>query len=138
MQRRGRDHGVDAAAPGELHRLGAAVDVLRVGARQAGDHGVLGAAGDLADRLKIAFRGDGKTGLDDVDAHVVEHLGDLELFLEGHGGAGALLAVAQGGVEYDDAVLLGLVCGGHVLNSFWVGALSMRALKGFLVFSRNP
>jgi hypothetical protein len=42
----------------------------------------------------IAFRGDGETGLDHVDAHVVEHLGDLELFLERHGGAGALLAVA--------------------------------------------
>ena len=55
----------------------------------------------------------GKAGLDDVDAHVVEHLGDLDLFLERHGGAGALLAVAQGGVEYDDAVLLGLVGGGH-------------------------
>ena len=60
----------------------------------------------------------GKTGLDDVDAHVVEHLGDLDLFLERHGGAGALLAVAQGGVEYDDAVLFGLVGGGHGLNSF--------------------
>ena len=30
VQRRGRDHGVDAAALGELHRFGAAVDVLRV------------------------------------------------------------------------------------------------------------
>ena len=60
----------------------------------------------------------GKAGLDDVDAHVVEHLGDLDLFLERHGGAGALLAVAQGGVEYDDAVLVGLVGGGHWKNSF--------------------
>ena len=49
----------------------------------------------------------GKAGLDDVDAHVVEQLGDFELLLMGHGGAGALLAVAQGGVEDDDAVLLG-------------------------------
>ena len=39
---------------------------------------------------------------------VVEQLGDLELLLVRHGGAGALLAVAQGGVEDDDAVLLGL------------------------------
>ena len=84
-----------------------------VGARQAGDHSVPGAAGDLADGLEIAFRGDRETGLDHVDAHVVEHLGDLDLFLEGHGGAGTLLAVAQGGVENDDAVLFGLVGGGH-------------------------
>ena len=50
----------------------------------------------------------GKAGLDDVDAHLIEQLGDFELFLMRHGGAGALLAVAQGGVEDDDAVLLGL------------------------------
>ena len=57
---------------------------------------------------KIAFRGDGKAGLDDVDAHGVEQLGDLDLLFMRHGGAGALLAVAQSGVEDDDAVLLGL------------------------------
>ena len=107
VQRRGGDHGVDAAAPGELHRLGAAVDVLRMDPRQAGDDGILGAPGDLADRLEVTLGGDREAGLDDIDAHVVQQFGDLELFLEGHGGAGALLAVAQGGVEDDDAVLLG-------------------------------
>jgi hypothetical protein len=80
-----------------------------VRARQARDDGIFRAAGDLADRLKIALGGDRKAGLDDVDAHLVEHFGDLELFLERHGGARALLAVTQGGVEYDYAVLLGLV-----------------------------
>ena len=55
----------------------------------------------------------GKAGLDDVDAHLVEQRGDFELLLVGHGGAGALLAVAQGGVENNDAVLLGL--GGAVM-----------------------
>ena len=65
---------------------------------------------DLVDGREIALRGDREAGLDDVDAHVVEQLGDLELLLVGHGGAGALLAVAQGGVEDDDAVLVGLRC----------------------------
>ena len=127
---------MDAAAPGEFHRFGAAVDILRVRPRQAGDDRVLGAAGDLADRLEVAFGGDGKAGLDDVDAHVVEHLGDLDLFLERHGGAGALLAVAQGGVEYDNAVLLGLFSFAHLKIPF--GSCALWALKGFLVFSRNP
>ncbi|HEX8828836.1 MAG TPA: hypothetical protein VF778_12040, partial [Xanthobacteraceae bacterium] len=36
--------------------------------------------------------------------------------------AGALLAVAQGGVENDDAVLIGLGCRGHGVWSFFVGA----------------
>ncbi len=48
----------------------------------------------------------GKPGLDDVDAHLVEQLGDFELFLERHRGAGALLAVAQRRVEDEDAVLV--------------------------------
>src|SRR5580698_5326254 len=109
----GLDHGFHDAAQ-VIHLRARAVfrrafDVVRVGARQAGDNGVLGAPRDLAHGLEVAFRGDRETGLDDVDAHVVEHLGDLELFLEGHGGAGALLAVAQGGVEYNDAVLFGLI-----------------------------
>ena len=109
---------MNPAAPGELHRFRAAVDVLRMRAGEACDHRVLGAAGDLAHRLEIAFAGDRETGLDDVDAHVVEHLGNFELFLEGHGGARALFAVAQGGVEYNDAVLFGLFGCGHWLASF--------------------
>ena len=81
---------------------------LEAGAGEPADHGVLGALGDLVDGVEIAVRGDREAGLDDVDAHRVEQLGDLELLLVRHGGAGALLAVAQGGVEDDDAVLLGL------------------------------
>jgi hypothetical protein len=68
---------------------------------------VLGALGDLLDGVEIAFRCDREAGLDDVDAHDIEQLGDLELLLMGHGGAGRLLAVPQGGVENDDAILLG-------------------------------
>ena len=102
------EEGVDALALGRLDRLGAAVDVLERGARQPADHRVLGARGDLVDGGEIALRGDREAGLDDVDAHVVEQLGDLELLVVGHGGAGALLAVAQRGVEDDDAVLVGL------------------------------
>ena len=105
---RGREEGMDAPALGRLDRLGAAVDVLECGARQPADHGVLGALGDLVHGREIALGGDRKAGLDDVDAHLVEQLGDFELLLVGHGGAGGLLAVAQGGVEDDDAVLLGL------------------------------
>ena len=100
-------------SPGRLERLAGAVDVLLPGAGEAADHGLPGALGDLVDGLEIAFGRDREAGLDDVDAHRVEHLGDLELLLVGHGGAGRLLAVAQGGVEDDDAVLLGLGSGGH-------------------------
>ena len=99
---------MDAAPLGRPDRLGATIDVLEGGAREPADHGVLGALGDLVDGGEIAVRGDREAGLDDVDAHLVEQGGDFELFLVRHGRAGALLAVAQRGVENDDAVLLGL------------------------------
>ena len=99
---------MDALALGRLDRFGAAVDVLRRGAGQAADHGVLGTLGDLVDGRPVAFRGNRETGFDDVDAHRVEEFGDFDLLLVGHGGAGTLLAVAQRGVKDDDAVLVGL------------------------------
>ena len=83
---------------------------LKRGAREPADDRVLGALGDLVDGGEVAVRRDRKAGLDDVDAHVVEQFGDFELFLVRHGGAGTLLAVAQGGVEDDDAVLFGFAC----------------------------
>ena len=63
--------------------------------------------------LHVVWRGNREAGLDDVDAHRVQHRRDIELLLEGHGGARALLPIAQGGVEYDNAVLLGLRYGRH-------------------------
>ncbi len=118
VHRRGGDEGVDAPAPRRPDRLAAAVDVLLAGAGEAADHRVPGAHRDLVDGGEVALGGDREAGLDDVDAHGVEHLGDLELLLVGHGGAGRLLAVPQGGVEYDDAVLVGRGLRGHGNVSF--------------------
>ena len=132
VHRRSGKEGVDALAPGRLDRLGATVDVLHAGAREAADHGVLGTLGDFVHGGEIAFRGDREAGLDDVDAHGVEQLGDLELLFVRHGGAGALLAVAQGRVEDDDAVLVGLGGGGHGNNSFSSNA-PLGALFGVLI-----
>jgi hypothetical protein len=112
MERRGADEGVNARPLGVAHSLPAAVDIGEVRAGEAADHRALGEPGDLADGLEVAFRGNGKARLDDVDAHLVEEGGDLELFLQGHGGAGRLFAVAQGGIEDQDAVLSGS-CIGH-------------------------
>ncbi|KAF1856555.1 hypothetical protein Lal_00048050 [Lupinus albus] len=89
---------------GVAHRLARPGRCRRDGAGEAGDGGALGAPGDLGHRLEIADGGDGEPGLDDVDAHRVEQFGDRQLLIEGHGRAGALLAVAQGGVEDQDAV----------------------------------
>ena len=92
---------MDAPALGVAHGITGAVDVGVDGAREPGDGRVLDALGDGGHGLEIALGGDGKARLDDVDAHGIEAVGDLELLLEGHGRAGALLAVAQRGVEDD-------------------------------------
>ncbi len=131
VQRRGADEGVDARASGVLHRLPAAVDVAVMGAGQAADDGVLGQAGDLADRLEIALGGDREARLDDVDAHLVEHLGDLQLLVQRHRGAGRLLAVAQGRVEDQDAVLARVGSIGHI-GFLVAGFLGGRRGRGLL------
>ena len=94
------------AGPGRVaHGFAGTGDVGRDGAGEAGDGRALHLLGDEGDGLEIAVRGDGEARLDDVDAHGVEQFRNLELLLQGHGGAGALLAVAQGGVEDQNAVL---------------------------------
>ena len=60
---------------------------------------------------KSPFEAIGKAGLDDVDAHARELLGDLELLGLVHGGAGRLLAVAQRGVEDLDVARAGAGAG---------------------------
>ncbi len=107
VDRRGRHEGVDARAPGVADGGAGAGDVALDGAGEARHRGARHASGDLGHGLEVALGGDREAGLDDVDPHVVEQVRDLDLVLERHGGAGALLAVAQGGVEDQDAVGLG-------------------------------
>ena len=134
MQRRGADEGVDAAAPGVADRIGGAVDVAEVGTRQATHDGGLAELGDLADGFEVAIGRDGKAGFDDIDAHLVEDFGNLDFFLKGHGRAGALFAVAQGGVENDDTVfgVLGRNGGGDSFSHDrgpWRGARRARGQR---------
>ena len=89
---------------GRLQRLGGTVDVAVGGTRQAADDRVLDELGNLLDGLEVAVRRDREAGLDHVDAHLLQHLGDAQLLGHGHRAAGRLLAVAQGGVEDDDAL----------------------------------
>ena len=112
MERRSRDEGVDALARGGAQRLGGAVDVGAGGAGESGDDRVLDLAGNGLDRFEIAVRGHRKSGLhDDVDAHILEHVRDAQLLFQIHGAPGRLLAVAQGGVEYHNALIASLA--GH-------------------------
>ncbi len=61
-----------------------------------------------ADRVEVAGAGGGEARLDDVHPQPLELLADAHLLVPGHGRAGALLAVAHGGVENDQLVLHGI------------------------------
>ena len=104
MQGAGRDESVNARPGGRPQRFGRPLDVGALGARQAAYGGGLDHLGDGMDRLEIAVGGDREAGLDDVDAHLLQNAGDAQLLFQVHRGAGRLLAVAQGGIENDDAV----------------------------------
>ncbi len=92
---------MDARRVGILEGLAGAVDVLVQGAGQATDGAVLDGPGHGLHRFEIAHAGDGEARLDDVHPHALQGLGDTHLLVLGHGGARALLAVAQGGIEND-------------------------------------
>jgi hypothetical protein len=90
---------VDPRPLGLAYGVGGAVDVARMSARQAGDHGPLHLAGDRLHGLEVARRGDREARLDDVDAQPRELVGDLELLGGVERDPRRLLAVSQGGVE---------------------------------------
>ena len=86
------------------HGIPTAVYVAEIRTGQPADYGIFCLLANVADGLEIAFRCNGKAGFDDIDAHLIKQLGNLELFGMAHRGAGALFAVAQSGVKNDDAV----------------------------------
>src|SRR5687768_3310781 len=92
-------------------------------ARQARDDGALDLAGDRLHGLEVTRRRGGEAGLDHVDAEARELLRDLELLGGVQRDARRLLAVAQRGVEDDDAVV-------HVAPSGFL-LLLFRSVCGF-------
>ena len=116
VQRRGADKCVNAGLGRVFDRLVATINVAELGAGQTADDRVLRQLRDFADGGEIPFGGDRETGLDNVDAHLVQQARDLDLFGVGHGGTGGLFAIAQCRVENQDAVLLCGIC--HRLGSF--------------------
>ena len=104
--------------------LGGATDVLLVGAGQGADAAVPHRPGHRLHRLEIAATCGREAGLDHVDTHALQSLGDAHLLVAGHGRAWALLAVAQGGIEYDQLALLAHFPGSRRLTTADAALLS--------------
>jgi hypothetical protein len=95
---------VDAAGVRVGECFAGTSDVVVVRAGEAADDGVLDDAGDGLHGLEVAVGRGGEAGLDDVDAELLELPRDADLLVTGHGGTGALLAVAERGVENHESV----------------------------------
>src|SRR5205807_1998550 len=117
VKRAGGDERVDAPGLGVLQRLDATLDIPVIGATEAANDRVLDGLGDGTHRLEVAVRGGREARFDHIDAHALERARDAQLLLARHRGAGALLAVAHGGVEYDQTLLA------HGMSPwpFWAG-----------------
>ena len=98
----GGEKDVDSRLLGVADGFPGPVDVGLAAAGQSADDRAADVAGDLAHGLEIAGRGDGKAGLDHVDAQLDQRLGDFHFFGQVHARPGRLLAVAERGVEDDD------------------------------------
>ena len=99
MRGRRADECMDTRQIGVFHRLPGPLDIAGFGAGKPADHSALGAFGDLAHGCEISLGGDRKAGFDNIHPHIIQHFGNFELFIMGHGCARALLAIAQGGVK---------------------------------------
>ena len=107
--RAGRDEDVDAGPVGVAKRIPAAVDVGELRPGQPADGRGVGPvadrAGDGLHGLEVALAGHREPGLDVVDTHPGQLLGDLELLGHVERDARRLLAVAQRRVEDDEMFL---------------------------------
>jgi len=60
--------------------------------------------GNGGDSSEVSLGSHGEAGLDNIHAQIFQGMGHGQLFLRRHAAAGRLLAVAQCGIEKDDAI----------------------------------
>ena len=97
-----------------LDRTACRVDVALVGTCQRTDGRILDGLGNRPDRIGIARAGCGKAGFDHIDTELFQLARNAQFLVLGHRRAGALLAVAQGGVKNKQTVFHGWLHGGSV------------------------
>jgi hypothetical protein len=82
------------------------INVFRHATGESGDDGTFDFFGDCLNRCEIAITDHRETGLDHIHLQACQLARHFELLTQIHGSSGALLAVAQGGVKDEDAIIL--------------------------------
>lgn len=96
--------GVNAGVFGVFEGFAGHVDIFFAGTGEATDLNAFEFAGQGLDGFEVTRGGDGESGLDDVDAELDEGVSDFEFLGHGQADAGALLAIAKGGIKNENSV----------------------------------
>jgi len=97
---------MDTRMSRSFYGLPGAVDIQLVGARQSRYLCFFYFLGDLSDRVKVTFGGNGKTRLNDINAEFFQLPGHHQLFFRVHAVAGRLFPISQCRVENINAVFV--------------------------------
>src|SRR5690554_3375251 len=71
---------------------------------KAANGGIPDAFGNGLDRLEVTLAGNRETRFDHIHPELFQHLGNTKLFVLVHGGARALLAIPESGIENDQMI----------------------------------
>jgi hypothetical protein len=126
---RRRDERVDPRARGVAYRLPGSLDVGRLSAASPQMTGPSTCRAIGPHRVEVAGRGDREARLDDVDAQPCELLRDLELLGAVEADPRRLLAVAQGGVEEDDPLVVVMRSSFFSFSAFVMSRLQAAATR---------
>ena len=105
VDRRGRNKGMDTTGGGIFQRFTGTVDIGIQGSGQGADGALLDGIGNRFNRFEVTGAGDGKARFDHIHAQLFQLFGDAQLLILGHRRAGALLAVTQGGIKNNNAIV---------------------------------
>ncbi len=104
---RGGEEDVDASAfAGGFHCFASGVDVFGDAPRKTCDNGAFDLPGDRLHGCEVAFADHGEARFNDIHLEPRKLPGDFKFFAEVHRCAGALLAVAEGGVENAESIFI--------------------------------
>src|SRR5437773_6299374 len=105
MKIRSADAGMDTTAGSWLQRLGGYLDIFENGAGQSAYRSVFQEFGNFVHRLKVAGRGDRESRFEDIYPQRLQLEGQFDLFLFVEFTTRYLLAVAKGGIKYEDFLI---------------------------------
>ena len=108
MNGAGGNEGVDTSGVGIDQGFGSSIDIRIHCPGQTAHGAVLDGLGNTLYRFEVAGASNREAGFNHVHPQFFQCLGDPQLLFPGHGCTRALLAIAQGGIENDDAILIHL------------------------------